>query len=155
MKYCYFLMLLTLFSCGQKSDSDKVKETYKVTNDTIPETRNTIKSEAVASYSEPVKDKDKLNNWKFAVELYETPAMFKYLVKIEYMALNEKDTVTIPNFGILPQVEVRKGPEPLSCIIGFLDKTGEFKPYKQVAVEDKNLKITTLRHYARTRKRVK
>jgi hypothetical protein len=155
MKYCYLLILLALFSCGPKSDSDKVKETYKVTNDTIPETRSTVKSEAVASYSEPVKDKDKLNNWKFAVELYETPAMFKYLVKIEYMALNEKDTVTIPNFGILPKVEVRKGTEPLSCIIGFLDKEGEFKPYKQVAVEDKNLKITTLRHYARTRKRVK
>ena len=147
--------MFALLSCGQKSGSDESKETFKVVNDTIPETRTTVKSAAVSTYSEPVPDKDKLNNWKFAVSLYETPAMFKYLVKIEYMALNEKDTVTIPNFGILPQVEVRKGATPLSCIIGFLDKTGEFKPYKQVAVENKNLKITTLRHYARTRKRVK
>jgi hypothetical protein len=101
-----------------------------IVNDTISETRNNAKSGAVASYSEPVKDK--LNNWKFSVDAFETNQTFKYLLKIQYKELRVEDTLTVPNFGIQPTVALQKGPEDLSCIVGFKGKEDEFKEYKKV-----------------------
>ena len=53
----------------------------------------------------------------------------------------------IPNFGIQPKVEIHKAKDDFSCIIGFLDKKGEFKEYKQVAIKDNQMKLTTLKKY--------
>jgi hypothetical protein len=150
------LIFLTV-SCQQKSGTEDALNHDQpdpvVVNDTIPLTRSTVNKKAVAGYSEKIKDP--LNNWKFAVQLYETPATFQYLIDIEYMSLREKDTVSIPNFGIMPEVAVQKGENPLSCIIGFYDKEKNFMPYKKVAVTNSQLKITTVQHYARTRYKVK
>jgi len=150
MKYYLFLIPLFLFSCGQKKPTNQSAE---LVNDTIPQIRKIIKKEAVASYSE--KTKDLLNNWRFAVDLYETPETFKYLATIEYETLNETDTIIIPNFGIQPVVEIQRGEQPLSCIIGFQDKKGAFMKYKEVSVKNKQLKIATVQRYARTRFRKK
>jgi hypothetical protein len=119
-----------------------------IVNDTISETRNNAKSGAVASYSEPVKDK--LNNWKFSVDAFETNQTFKYLLKIQYKELRVEDTLTVPNFGIQPTVALQKGPEDLSCIVGFKGKEDEFKEYKKVFVENGQLRITTIKAYRRT-----
>jgi hypothetical protein len=150
MKYFLFLILFALFSCEQKKTK---RSTSELVNDTIPALRSIIKPESVASYSE--KTKDTLNNWRFAVSLYETRETFKFLMKITYETLNESDTIKIPNFGITPIVEIKKGEAPLSCIIGFKGKEGEFKPYKEVSFTNKQLRIKTIQQYARTRIRKK
>jgi len=154
MKYYSFFILLAMFACNQQNNQDnKVEQSIKVVNDTINTERTTVNPEPVASYSEKVKDP--LNNWVFAVDVYETKATFNFLVKMKYKELEAEDTLTIPNFGIAPKVEIRKGDKDQSCIIGFMDKNNQFKSYKLVQISNKQLKISTLRHYARTRYKVK
>lgn len=152
MKYFAFLFLLAA-ACSQQEKPDQAGNgTETVVNDTIPEMREDVASSAVASYSEKVEDP--LNDWKFAVEVYETPATFRFLIKIRYMEVEGEDTLKVPNFGIMPKVQLKKGAEDRSCIVGFLDKNGIFKEQKLVAVKNNQLKISTLRHYARTRYKV-
>jgi hypothetical protein len=148
-KYCTLLICLSLFACDKQTSSDTKKDGMTIVNDTIPETRSNIKSGAAASYSEPVADKDKLNNWKFSVDAFETSQTFKYLLKIQYKELRVEDTLTVPNFGIQPTVELKKGSEDLSCIVGFKGKENEFKEYKKVFVENGQLRITTIKAYRR------
>lgn len=154
MKYCCILFLLTLFACNQQNKSEGSSDQSEIViNDTIPPVRNEVASGPVASFSEKVKDP--LNDWKFAVEVYETKATFEFLAKIKYKELEVEDSLKIPNFGIMPKVEIQKGPKEQSCIIGFLDKKGVFKEYKLVRIKDQQLKISTLKYYARTRYKVK
>ena len=148
-KYCLVFVLLALFSCNKKTDSESEKGGNEIVNDTIPETRANVKTSVAASYSEPVKDKDGLNNWKFAVDAFETSQTFKYLLKIQYKELRVEDTLTVPNFGIQPVVELKKGRDDLSCQIGFKGKEGEFKEYKLVVVEDEQLTIKAVKGYRR------
>ncbi len=116
-----------------------------ITNDTIPETRPSVSQKPVASYSEPIPDE--LNDWKFALAVYETPKTFQFILRVRYKELRISDSLPIPNFGNWPRVELRKGPEPLSCIIGFLDKKGEFRPYRKAAIRHEQLKLTKLASY--------
>jgi len=148
--YCVFLLSLFIISCNKQTNDSEAKKDGTIVNDTIPEARQNVKAEPVASYSEKVADKDKLNNWKFAVEAFETPMTFKYLLKIQYKELRVEDTLTVPNFGIQPTVELKKGAEVLSCIVGFKGKENEFKEYKKVMIEGGELKITTIKGYRRT-----
>lgn len=157
MKHYSFLLLLALLSCNKPKNNSETTATNsdeptKAINDTIPLTREKVEKSPIASYSEKVKDD--LNDWRFAVDVYETPQTFKFLMKIEYMVQEAEDTLTIPNFGIMPKVEVRKGPDENSCIVGFLDKQGEFKDYKMIALKEKQLKISTLKYYGRARYKV-
>lgn len=157
MKHYSFLLLLALLCCNKPKNNSETTATNsdeptKAINDTIPLTREKVEKSPVASYSEKVKDD--LNDWRFAVDVYETPQTFKFLMKIEYMVQEAEDTLTIPNFGIMPKVEVRKGPDENSCIVGFLDKQGEFKDYKLIALKEKQLKISTLKYYGRARYKV-
>lgn len=154
MKYCWLLIVFAICSCNQEKNSNAGKSgSVTVVNDTIPLQRTQVESGPVASFIEKVEDP--LNDWKFAVEVYETKATFDFLIKMRYKELEAEDTLNIPNFGIMPKVEIRKGPEKESCIIGFLDKQGAFKDYKLVEIKKNQLKISTLRHYARTRYKVK
>ncbi|MCF2504205.1 hypothetical protein L0663_12510 [Dyadobacter sp. CY107] len=152
MKYCSLFLLLTLFACNQNTKNKDGQESG-IVNDTIPAERKVVENSAAASYTEKVKDP--LNDWRFSVDVYETKSTFDFLVKIKYKELDAEDNIKIPNFGIMPKVEVRKGKEELSCIIGFLDKSGEFKEYKLVQVKNQELKISTIKHYARTLYKVK
>ncbi|SKC01550.1 hypothetical protein [Dyadobacter psychrophilus] len=154
MKYCSLFLLLTLFACNQNTKKEsKDAQGNEIVNDTIPAERKVVENSPVASFSEKVKDP--LNDWRFSVDVYETKSTFDFLVKIKYKELDAEDNIKIPNFGIMPKVEVRKGKEEQSCIIGFLDKTGEFKEYKLVQVKNQELKISTIKHYARTLYKVK
>ena len=153
MKYCCLFFLLTLFACNQNSKNRKDAQCNEIANDTIALERQTVESSPVASYTEKVKDP--LNDWRFSVDVYETKSTFDFLVKIKYKELDAEDNIKIPNFGITPKVEVRKGKEEQSCIVGFLDKDGVFKEYKLVQVKNQELKISTIKHYARTLYKVK
>ena len=157
MKHYSFLLLLALMCCNKPKNNNETAasnggDPTKAINDTIPLTRDKVENSPIASYSEKVKDP--LNDWRLAVDIYETKETFKFLMKIEYMVQEAEDTLTIPNFGIMPKVEIRKGPEKESCIVGFLDKQGEFKEYKLIALKEKQLKISTLKYYARARYKV-
>jgi hypothetical protein len=147
MKKMLFFLLMAMVSCGQNENKDTTgaDSTIVITNDTIPEVRPSVKTAAVASYSEKVKDE--LNDWKFAVSAFETKRTFHFILRMQYKELRVSDSLHIPNFGIQPVIEIKKGPEPLSCIIGFLDKKGQFKDYKKVAIKNEQLKFTTLNSY--------
>ena len=141
---------LAIFSCVKKEKSaDEQEQLPTVVNDTIPEIRDVVNKKAVATYEEKFQDKDKLNNWKFAVEAFETKNTFQYVLDIQYIELRVSDTLTIPNFGIQPVIELRKGENDLSCIVGFQDKKKAFNKYKMVEVVDGKLKIRTLQQYRR------
>ncbi|MCF0050116.1 hypothetical protein LXM25_08620 [Dyadobacter sp. LJ53] len=153
MKYRSLFLLLTLFACNQNTKNERDADGNEIVNDTIALERKVVENSPVASFSEKVKDP--LNDWRFSVDVYETKSTFDFLVKIKYKELDAEDNIKIPNFGIMPKVEVRKGKEEQSCIIGFLDKKGEFKEYKLVQVKNQELKISTIKHYARTLYKVK
>lgn len=125
--------------------SPSADSTIVINNDTIPEIRKAVKEAPVAKYSERVKDA--LNDWQFAVTVYETERTFHFLMNMQYKELRVSDSLHIPNFGTLPRIEVRKGKEPLSCIIGFLDKKDVFREYKKVSIKGEQLKFTTLNSY--------
>ena len=138
---------LWLTACNQlHGDSNVNESTTYITNDTVSEIRGKVSPIPVAEYAKSLED-DTLNHWKFAVSVYETKQRFKYLLRMRYKELDESDTLEIPNFGTQPKVEIHKGEDGYSCIIGFLDKKSEFKEYKQVTIKDNQMKLTTLRRY--------
>jgi hypothetical protein len=148
MKQLLFLLLIIAVSCNQPADNDTtIKDaTTVISYDTIPEIRTTVKSKPAAEYSEPIKDE--LNDWKFAVALYETKRTFHYTVRIQAKEGRVTDSVNIPSFGIAPKPAIQKGREPLTCIIGFLDKKNQFMPYRQVSFINDRLRIRTIQSYS-------
>jgi hypothetical protein len=148
MKKLILLVLVATTACKQQKDKQPGSDTtgtVVITNDTIPATRTVVNEAPVASYSQPVPDE--LNNWQFAVQVYETKRTFHFILRMQYKELRITDSLNIPNFGIQPVVELKKGPEPFSCIIGFRDKKGVFKEYKKAYVSKEKFKFTTLNHY--------
>jgi hypothetical protein len=138
----------TIISCSnnQNASSGNQKDSgTALTNDNIPTKRKEINSKPVASFFKSVPDS--LNNWHFSVDVYETEETFRYLMKMEYMELRETDTLKIPNIGIEPKIEIRKGKDDYSCIVGFFDRDNNFKEYKLVNAKDDKLKVTILHHY--------
>jgi hypothetical protein len=146
MKYILIISFFVLHGCTRKKE--QVPQITAPSNDTISLARTAVSKIPVAEYSEKIKNP--YNDWRFGVKAYETNETFKYLLRIEYETLNEADTITIPNVGMAPSVEIRKGETELSCIVGFKNKDGSFMPYKQVWIKGKQLRIKTIRYYART-----
>lgn len=146
MKRIPFLLLIVAVACNQPADTTTKDSTTVVSYDTIPEIRTTVKTTPAAEYSEPIKDE--LNDWKFAVALYETKRTFHYTVRIQAKEGRVTDSINIPNFGIAPKPAIRKGKEPLTCIMGFLDKKAQFMPYRQVSFTNDRLRIRTVQSYS-------
>ncbi len=151
-KWFLGLLLATAFiGCNQFTEKNKLLETdssnttsYR-TNDTIPAFRKSINPKSAASFSEPVADE--LNKWEFAVNIYETKETFKYLIKMRYKELNVSENLSIPNFGVIPKIILKKGTAEHSCIIGFTDRKGAFKEYKMVTIKNDQLKLIVLKSY--------
>ena len=143
------LTVLALLSCNQSSqpgaERSNDSNTVETAADDVPLERATVKAEPVATFTEKVENP--LNNWRFQVKLFETPQTFRYLMKMEYEEMREQDTLKIPNLGFEPKLEIRKGSEQYSCIIGFIDNKNQFREYKKVAAKNNNLKVTTLKRY--------
>jgi hypothetical protein len=135
---------------GNNQHTVNDKDTGAVTrypSDTIPVFRKEIKKDPVAEYRE--RTDNPLNNWYFSVRMYETPKTFRYLLKMEFEEISGEDTIKLPNFGIEPKPEIRKGKDKYSCIIGFLDRNNQFREYKMVYINDgTHLKLVTLNHYS-------
>lgn len=146
MRTLVLLALLT-FAVGCNNTQKKAKEPEKrvVVNDTIPRERTDVDPEPVAAYS--VRVPDALNQFKFAVQLYETPLRFRYRVAVTYKTLDVKDSVDIPNFGYQPKVDVKKQENDLSAMIGFYDAEGTFMDLKKVEVVGNQLKLRQVKRY--------
>lgn len=150
MKY-YCLLLLAGFTACQDNHPPPAKATVTadsitfVTNDTIPEIRKTVSKKPVASYLVTVNDPKLERN--FGLSVYETPLTFRYLLKMHYEAMEATDTLTVPNFGVWPVVQVKPGKEKRTCIIGFLDTKKEFKEYKMLTAKGDKMKLTVLKNY--------
>jgi hypothetical protein len=139
----------TVCSCGQtaskRDPGSSQPDTVVNAAANVPAIRDHVSKEPVAQYK--VRTENPLNDWYFSVRLYETRKTFQYLIRLQYEEISGEDTLKLPNFGILPQPVIRKGPEKYSCIIGFMDKDNQFREYKKVYVVNDRLKITALRHY--------
>ena len=113
----------------------------------VPTVRAIVKKEAVAEFKE--RTDNPLNNWYFSVRLFETAKTFDYVLKMQFEEIRGEDTLRLPNFGVAPKPELRKGKDKYSCIIGFLDRNNKFREYKLVYIKDgSELKLTTLNHYS-------
>jgi hypothetical protein len=148
MKYVIVVaVLLSVTACNNNTpvNDNASNEKIIINHDTVAETRTTVNTKPVATYSEKVEDA--LNDWKFAVDVFETKLTFHYLVKVRYEETFANDTLKIPNYGAQPTIEIHKGNDKYSCIIGFLDKNKTFKEYKLVAAKNGQLQIKTLKHY--------
>ncbi len=141
------LLVLLAFAASCNTTQKKTETTEKrvVVNDTIPRERTNVNPKPVATYSARVPDV--LNEFKFAVKLYETPLRFRYRVAVTYKTLDVKDSVDIPNFGYQPKVDVKKQENNLSAMIGFYDAKGTFMDLKKVEVVDNQLKIRQVKRY--------
>jgi hypothetical protein len=158
MKRNFFLLPLMMIAylftgCHQNQTSSSTIRTDSSSHvstpapENIPEYRKQIKKDAVVEYKE--KTDDPLNDWYFSVRLYETEKTFDYVLKMQFEEIRGQDTLVLPNFGIEPKPELRKGKDKYSCIIGFIDRENKFREYKLVYVKDGiKLKLTTLNHYS-------
>ena len=140
------LLMVCAWACNQPGTQEKSSPRVQtLTHDTIPETRAQVSKKAVASYYAVVGD-PKLDR-RFGVSVYETPLTFRYVLRMQYEAVQATDTLKLPNFGSWPKVEVQPGKDKLSCIIGFLDKNGAFKEYKMLKAQGNTMKLETLKKY--------
>ena len=147
IKILHLLAFSFVISCNNSQPKEEVSTKKK---DTISKTpyidpdKKEISKEPVASYSE--KTDNPLNDWYFKVQLFETEKTFEYLIKLQFEEIRGEDTLKLPNFGRMPEPQIKKGDEKYSCIIGFLDKENKFREYKKVYVQDNHLKITAIKH---------
>jgi hypothetical protein len=147
MKNATIIFIIFLLACKQNAslESKKGNETTTyVTNDTIPEIRKEVSKKPVASYWVQI---NPVLEQKFGVDIFETRKTFQYLLKMRYENMIVKDTLQVPNFGVWPKIEGRKGKEKLSCIIGFLDKKKQFKEHKLLIVKNDQLQLKVLKRY--------
>ena len=140
MRTVVLIFLQLVIACQSKTSRDAANQ------DAVPEFRKNIKELAIAEYKEKVDNP--INDWYFSVRLFETPKTFQYILKMQFEEVRGEDTLKIPDFGMEPRLEIHKGKDRYSCIIGFLDKENNFREYKEVSVSNgKELKLTTLNHY--------
>jgi hypothetical protein len=144
----YILALLLLCaSCNDNNNDNSNKQAPA--EQTISLERPNPGLKAVATFSEDVTtETGKLNNWKFAVTLYETHQTFTYRIQIQYDELNVTDSLQFPNLGFIPRPALQKGKDEYSCVIGFLDDKNIFRDYKLVSVTNGNVHFHTLKYYS-------
>lgn len=142
-----FAILFLLAACHSEHSEENSQSNPSVVipKDTVPAVRENPLSKPAAQFSEPIGDE--LNDWKFAVELYETKKTFLYSLRIQAKEVRVNDSVSFPNLGYAPKPVLQKAKEPFTCLIGFLDKEGNFKEYKKVSFINDQLRIKTTHSY--------
>ena len=147
------IFLITLFALvifgACRGSTEKIENSQAgvriVVNDTVPGKRDQVSKVPTAVYVEKVPDE--LNEFEFAVKLYETPLRFRYRVAVRYKMMEVKDSVDIPNFGFQPRVDVRKIGTELACMIGFYDEADRFRDLKKIEVVNNELRIRQVKRY--------
>jgi hypothetical protein len=144
----FFIVVAVIFflSCNTNTiNNSQPEDSVVYTTSRIPETRKEVSPNAIKTYSETIKAFEITDEFK--VSLFETAQTFNYLIKISYKNLDAEDTLHVPNFGEVPEVEIKKGDKRPSCIVGFLDKDKQFRESKLIYFEDNKIKIHVLKHY--------
>ena len=137
MKQFLFFAFLTLISCNSGTNQNLEPYTKE---------RTTVNPAAVKVYEEDINDP--LNpEWKFKVELFEQKESLKYELRFQYKEVTGEKIFSVPNMGFMPKPELKKGPEPFSCIIGFYDADSTFMELRLVKVENDNLVYKHLKEY--------
>jgi hypothetical protein len=137
---CFFII-----ACNSTTENLKEEAAIVIPADSISELRSTVRKQAVASHQQKVPDE--LNDWKFAVNVYETERRFHYIVRMQYKELRISDSINIPNLGKEPSIEIKKDSLPYSCTIGFLDNKGTFKPYYRANIVKDQLRFKKIAGY--------
>lgn len=135
MKQLFFsVLMLSFIACNNQ------------TSDTQPYTkeRTTVKTEPVLTYTESEKG-DTSKTLK--VQLFEQKESLKYEVKFSYNGTNGEKIFSYPNLGFMPKPGLKKGPNPMSCIVGFYDADSVFMDLRLIAVENGNLMYRHLKEY--------
>jgi len=107
--------------------------------------RATVNPAAVATYKQKVNDK--LNNYYFSVEVYETKKPLDYIVHLGYETMQDADTIHFPNLGYPIRPAIQRTTDSLSCYIGFVDPKGQFQYFKGVWIDQNGINIRTVRTY--------
>jgi hypothetical protein len=137
MKQIFSFALLLFIACNNKPANNEQPYTKE---------RTTVNPNPVKEYVEEVGDK--LNpEWKFKVQLFEQKESLKYEVKFQYKEVTGEKIFSFPNLGFMPKPELKKGPKPFSCIVGFYDADSVFMELRMIAVENENLMYRHLKEY--------
>jgi hypothetical protein len=107
--------------------------------------RTTVNPQSVATYKQKVNDK--INDYYFSVEVYETGKPLDYIVHLGYETMQDADTIHFPNLGYPIRPAIQKTTDSLSCYIGFIDPKGQFQYFKGVWIDKNGINIRTVRSY--------
>ncbi|POY35017.1 hypothetical protein C3K47_17320 [Solitalea longa] len=142
----FFVLLSLLISCKPSA----LKQNKTENEGKVEETRAVVSKKAVVVFDQKyvgqIRGAD-LNDWRFSVRLYETPKTFWYRMDVVDRELEVSDTVVFPKLGMEMVPALKKGHEPNSCLVGFLDKQGNFLEYKKVVSGSKGLMIRQTKTY--------
>jgi hypothetical protein len=107
--------------------------------------RATVKTDAVVTYTETENNNDTSKTLK--VQLFEQKESLKYEVKFSYNGTTGEKIFSYPNLGFMPKPGLKKGPNQMSCIVGFYDADSVFMDLRMIAVENGNLMYRHLKEY--------
>lgn len=147
----YFSLLVSSISCTalENKQTETKVDTVLIKAPTVSEERENPSKKPIATYTVPIDDgMGNANNWKFAVNIFETTKTFNYKVNVQYKEIRSTEIIQIPNFNTMPEVSIKPGKTGLDCMIGFNDAKGLFKEYIQVSVKDEQLKVKKVNSYA-------
>lgn len=145
-KILVFGVIIFIAACNSGNKASNGGDSIVYSYENIPAERKNINPNPVKTYTETVKSFATTDEFK--VELFETKQTFSYLIKMSFKNLDEEDTLHIPNFGMMPSVEIQKSDSIRpSCVIGFLDQDKKFKESKLVYFENNEIKVHVLKHY--------
>ncbi len=132
MKKLVVIAALAFAACGEKNPNN---------NEPFVKERATVNPAAVKEY---VAGGDTA---QFKVQLFEQKESLNFEVKFSYKDASSEKIFTLPNMGIMPKPELKKGADDLSCIIGFYDADSTFMEYRLVKVENGSLFYRHLKEY--------
>lgn len=95
---------------------------------------------------------DKLNKAFFRVTIISTPLSINgvYKVILEYGLNKNEIQVSLPRWpdGAVLRPELKAGPKPYQCYLGFDTGDGVFHELYEITVENKNIRMRQSYHYA-------
>ena len=149
--FLYSGLLIFIIGCNatENKQNDIKVDSIVIKAPSVSAEREQPSKKPVATYAMPIDDgMGNLNNWKFAVNIYETTKTFNYKVNVQYKEIRSTEIIQIPNFNTMPEVSIKPGKTGLDCMIGLNDAKGLFKEYIQVSVKNEQLKVKKVNSYA-------
>lgn len=144
-KTACLILVIGLAACGSSSIS---KNTPSIQTVSLwkPPAAGTL----VASTKEKIRE-DKLNNLDFKVQVYSTDSSWKgfYHVVLAYGYGKEETTVEFPTWtkGTFVKPVLKKGNNAYEVQLGFDAGDSVFRPYYEIKMADKSIKMDKVRKY--------